>query len=314
MKRLFYYFAAAAALLLGAACQQEVMPEGVGSGDTVVSFNVEVPGGDATKAIADGTNVNILYYEVYDAGMTKRLASGTKIPTSEKVFDLQLTLVRGQVYNFLFWAQVDGTSYYTVSDLRNVTVSYDNAVGNDEDRAAFFAAEKNFTVEKDAPAKNIYLKRPFAQLNFGTVTFESDLDEDVVVNGSVIKVTNASTRFNVETGVGSGEVADLAQVVFTATGCPTDPAKLTVVNPDTADEAEYEYLSMNYFFVGGEKATVAVDALFQTTGGNVSHVIRSVPVAENFRTNIVGDLLFNTADFNIYVDEKFTNDEIVTIP
>ena len=314
MKRLFYYFAAAAALLLGAACQQEVMPEGVGSGDTVVSFNVEVPGGDATKAIADGTNVNILYYEVYDADMTKRLASGTKIPTSEKVFDLQLTLVRGQVYNFLFWAQVDGTSYYTVSDLRNVTVSYDNAVGNDEDRAAFFAAEKNFTVEKDAPAKNIYLKRPFAQLNFGTVTFESDLDEDVVVNGSVIKVTNASTKFNVETGVGSKEVADLAQVVFTATGCPTDPAKLTV-NPDTADEAEYEYLSMNYFFVGGEKpTTVDVEALFQTTGGNVSHSIPFVPVAENFRTNIVGDLLFNTADFNIYVDEKFTNDEIVTIP
>lgn len=312
MKRLFYYFAAAAALLLGAACQQEAMPEGVGSGDTVVSFNVEVPGGDATKAIADGTNVNILYYEVYDAGMTKRLASGSKMRTSEKVFDLQLTLVRGQVYNFLFWAQVDGNSYYTVSDLRNVTVSYENAVGNDEDRAAFFAAETNFTVEKDAPAKDIYLKRPFAQLNFGTVTFESDLDEDVVVNGSVIKVTNASTKFNVETGVGSKETADLAQVVFTATGCPTDPAKLTVVNPDTADEAEYEYLSMNYFFVGD--ATVKVDALFQTTGGNVSHSIPFVPVAENFRTNIVGDLLFNTADFNIYVDEKFTNDEIVTIP
>ena len=313
MKRLFYYFAAAAALLLGAACQQEAMPEGVGSGDTVVSFNVEVPGGDATKAIADGTNVNILYYEVYDAGMTKRLASGSKMRTSEKVFDLQLTLVRGQVYNFLFWAQVDGNSYYTVSDLRNVTVSYENAVGNDEDRAAFFAAEKNFTVEKDAPAKNIYLKRPFAQLNFGTVTFESDLDEDVVVNGSVIKVTNASTKFNVETGVGSAVTTDLAQVVFTATGCPTDPAKLTV-NPDTADEAEYEYLSMNYFFVGGEEATVAVEAVFQTTGGEVSHFIPSVPVAENFRTNIVGDLLFNTADFNIYVDEKFTNDEIVTIP
>ena len=314
MKRLFYYFAAAAALLLGAACQQEVMPEGVGSGDTVVSFNVEVPGGDATKAIADGTNVNILYYEVYDAAMTKRLASGTKMRTSEKVFDLQLTLVRGQVYNFLFWAQVDGNSYYTVSDLRNVTVSYENAVGNDEGRAAFFAAEKNFTVEKDAPAKNIYLKRPFAQLNFGTVTFESDLDEDVVVNGSVITVTNASTKFNVETGVASKETADLAQVVFTATGRPTDPAKLTVVNPDTANEAEYEYLSMNYFFVGGENATVAVDALFQTTGGNVSHFITSVPVAENFRTNIVGDLLFNTADFNIYVDEKFTDDKIVTIP
>ena len=294
-------FAAAAVLMMGVACQQEELPQGVGRGEALVSFKVEVPGDAVTKAIADGKNVDILYYEVYDADMKNRLAHGNKTRTAEKVFDLQLTLVQDQTYNFLFWAQVDKTTYYNVENLRSVTVNYDNAVGNDEARAAFFAAEK-FAVGKNTLTKDIYLKRPFAQLNFGTTTFKSSLDADVVVNSSVITVTNASTKFDVFAGVGSAN--NLAQVVFTATGCPTNPTKLTV-NPDTAQEQEFEYLSMNYFFVGGEESTVGVNAVFKTTVGDVTHSIPSVPVAENFRTNIVGDLLFNTTNFKIYVDEKF---------
>ena len=294
-------FAAAAVLMMGVACQQEELPQGVGRGEALVSFKVEVPGDAVTKAIADGKNVNILYYEVYDADMKNRLAHGSKTRTAEKVFDLQLTLVQDQTYNFLFWAQVNGEDYYKVTDLRNVTVDYTDAVGNDEARAAFFAAEK-FAVGKNTLTKDIYLKRPFAQLNFGTTTFKSSLDADVVVNSSVITVTKASTKFDVSTGVGSAN--DLAEVVFTATGCPTDPKKLTV-NPETAQKQEFEYLSMNYFFVGGEESTVGVNAVFNTTVGDVTHSIPSVPVAENFRTNIVGDLLFNTTNFKIYVDEKF---------
>lgn len=305
MKHLFRLFAAAALLMMGAACQQEAMPEGVKRGETLVNFSVELPGDAVTKAIGDGTNVDILYYEVYNADMTRKLAQGSTGRTSEKIFDLQLTLVQDQTYNFLFWAQVSTGNYYTVTDLRNVTVNYDSAVGNDEARAAFFAAE-TFAVGKNTLTETIYLKRPFAQLNFGTTTFVSeDMIAPVTVNSSVVTVTKASTRFDVYAGVGSAN--DLAEVVFTATGCPADPAKLTI-NPETPQETLYEYLSMNYFFVGGEEATVGVNAVFTTSVGDVTHSIPSVPVAENYRTNIVGDLLFNSADFRIIVDETFVAD------
>lgn len=298
MNRLFKFLAAAAVVAMGAACQQEIIPDGV-NGDVVVNLSVSVPEA-ATKAIADGTNVDILYYEVYNADMTRRLVHGSTGRTAAKVFDLQLKLVQDQTYNFLFWAQVSTGNYYTVTDLRNVTVNYGATVaGNDEARAAFFAAEK-FAVGKNTLSETIYLKRPFAQLNFGTETFESSMDEDVTVGGSVITVTNVSTKFDVYNKVGSSVTTDLAAVTFTATGCPADPAKLTLDN-----NASYEYLSMNYFFVGGEKADVTVDAVFNTSVGDVTHSIPSVPVAENYRTNIVGDLLFNTADFKIIVDERF---------
>ena len=156
---------------------------------------------------------------------------------------------------------------------------------------------------KNTLTETIYLKRPFAQLNFGTKTFESSMDEDVTVDGSVITVTNVSTKFDVFAKVGSSAAADLAKVTFKATGCPADPAKLTL-----DDKSSFEYLSMNYFFVGGEEATVIVDAVFNTSVGDVAHSIPSVPVAENYRTNIVGDLLFSKADFKIIVDERFAGD------
>lgn len=301
MNRLFKVFAAAAVIVIGAACQQEIIPDGT-NGDVAVNLSVSVPD-VVTKAIADGTNVDILYYEVYNADMSKRLVKGSTPRTSEKNFELNLTLVQDQTYNFLFWAQVSTGNYYTVTDLRNVTVNYGSVVdGNDEARAAFFAAEK-FAVGKNTLTETIYLKRPFAQLNFGTKTFESSMDEDVTVDGSVITVTNVSTKFDVFAKVGSSAAADLAKVTFKATGCPADPAKLTL-----DDKSSFEYLSMNYFFVGGEEATVIVDAVFNTSVGDVAHSIPSVPVAENYRTNIVGDLLFSKADFKIIVDERFAGD------
>lgn len=301
MNRLFKVFAAAAVIVMGAACQQEIIPDGT-NGDVAVNLSVSVPD-VVTKAIADGTNVDILYYEVYNADMSKRLVKGSTPRTSEKNFELNLTLVQDQTYNFLFWAQVSTGNYYTVTDLRNVTVNYGSVVdGNDEARAAFFAAEK-FAVGKNTLTETIYLKRPFAQLNFGTKTFESSMDEDVTVDGSVITVTNVSTKFDVFAKVGSSAAADLAKVTFKATGCPADPAKLTL-----DDNSSYEYLSMNYFFVGGEEATVIVDAVFNTSVGDVAHSIPSVPVAENYRTNIIGDLLFSKADFKIIVDERFAGD------
>ena len=301
MNRLFKVFAAAVVIVMGAACQQEIIPDGT-NGDVAVNLSVSVPD-VVTKAIADGTNVDILYYEVYNADMSKRLVKGSTPRTSEKNFELNLTLVQDQTYNFLFWAQVSTGNYYTVTDLRNVTVNYGSVVdGNDEARAAFFAAEK-FAVGKNTLTETIYLKRPFAQLNFGTKTFESSMDEDVTVDGSVITVTNVSTKFDVFAKVGSSAAADLAKVTFKATGCPADPAKLTL-----DDKSSFEYLSMNYFFVGGEEATVIVDAVFNTSVGDVAHSIPSVPVAENYRTNIVGDLLFSKADFKIIVDERFAGD------
>ena len=62
MKKLIYCALALAAGLFAASCQQENL-EPTGQGDTV-TYTVDVPG-VVTKAIADGKNVDRLFYEVY---------------------------------------------------------------------------------------------------------------------------------------------------------------------------------------------------------------------------------------------------------
>ena len=108
MNRLFKVFAAAAVIVMGAACQQEIIPDGT-NGDVAVNLSVSVPD-VVTKAIADGTNVDILYYEVYNADMSKRLVKGSTPRTSEKNFELNLTLVQCTVS---FKACVFNSNYLT---------------------------------------------------------------------------------------------------------------------------------------------------------------------------------------------------------
>lgn len=289
-------------LFASASCQQEIIPDGV-NGDAVVSLSVAVP--DAvTKAVGDGTNVDYLYYEIWsdnNGALDKELLASGKERTAAKTFDLELTLVSDQTYHFLFWAQCgQNNSCYDVTDLTKVKVNYDNAAGNDESRAAFFAY-KTIKVE-GAVKETIYLKRPFAQLNFGTSTLKSSfMDEDVKVNSSTITVKKPATVFDLVNGVGGTPAAN--DVVFNAGEFNLDPTTLSV------SDKVYNYLSMNYFLVDGENNTVDVDAEFVTDFGTVSHEFTFVPVAENYRTNIVGDLLFNKADFEIIVDEKFNDQD-----
>ena len=61
--KLFNSFAVAAMSVLALACAKEPVGEGIEAG---VSFSIEVPGSQATKAIGDGETAKKLYYQVFD--------------------------------------------------------------------------------------------------------------------------------------------------------------------------------------------------------------------------------------------------------
>ena len=105
---------------------------------------------EQTKAIADASNIDILYWQVFDTDVETAAA-----PMAEGVvrdsdgdgrFTLDLSLILNQTYNFIFWAQDEqpaGAEHYDVTDLRRVSiVTYDDELANDETRAAFYAYEQ----------------------------------------------------------------------------------------------------------------------------------------------------------------------------
>ena len=314
MKRFMLFVSALAAMVLAGSCQQELDP--VTDGDTTVTFTVSA-GDIATRAIADGTNIDALHWEIYKTAeistAAQPLGEKTIIDTDKnKEFNVELKLLADQDYTIIFWAEVNGAGHYNTVDLRNVQINdYANEMANDESRAAFFKVYPFSTENGVAINETIELTRPFAQINLGSTTYETSFNN---VNGGNVKVettemtvTNIATSFNTLTGKGEGEQA----VTFEAAVTPNAPKdatdKLLLVN-----DLYYYWLGMNYLIVCGDSDNVKVDVTLVTNFGNVNHTVTNVPVKENYRTNLLGDFLTTGATCNVVIDEEFqTPDEVI---
>ena len=305
MKKILLFTAALAALLSAASCQKEEMGA-VEAGNGNVTFTIQTPEDAVTKAIGDGTNVNIVYYEIYKADekgqpVGEPLVDDT-VEMSNKEASLTLNLLEDQKYVALFWAQVNGKDYYDVRNLLKVEALYPDTKSNLEERAAFY--QKFVFSTENAVNETVTLVRPFAQLNIGTTLESLDMDYEVDVTASSVTVANPARFFNVNNGV--GHTATPAAVVF---GEETNPQEALIVNND-----EYEYVAMNYILVDGARSTVNVDFSIVTDKGTVTKTVADVPVAQNYRTNLLGNLLTKETKIEIVVDERFNTPDLEPNP
>ena len=302
-------------MLAAGSCQKEVE---FLEGDTMVKF--EVSAGDvATKAIADASNITVLHWELYGSDIrtaTAPYGEGTVTDTDgDKNFTVELRLVADQDYNIVFWAETEhGATHYDTQDLRSVKINtYSDENANDESRAAFFGIH-NFQTENGVSVnESVTLYRPFAQINLGTTTYVTDLNQinggQLAVESTQMTVTKIANVFNTLEGVGVAENFN-GEVTFKAAVTPNGEAdktqKLLKVNEDT-----YYWIGMNYLIVEGDSDAIDVDVVLNTNMGKVEHSITNVPVKENYRTNILGDFLTTGATFEIVVDETFQTPEII---
>lgn len=298
-KNLFKTFAIAAMAVLAGACAKENEQL---AGPSNVTFEVSTPE-IATKAIGDGMTATQLYYQVFDADgkvieglgvQNKDLASGKTT--------VNFQLIKDQTYNFVFWAQTAETGYYTITDLRTITANYEGKKSNDENFDAFFAVEKALTINGPI-TKTVTLKRPFAQINIATTDVLKAGDTEVNVNftgaTSAVTVKGVPTVFSPLTDEFSASVdaqfasAAIPEGNFSVTGS-TDP---------------YKYLAVNYVFAPVDGTVYDVEAALKVDGKDVTVKVPSAPAKRNYRTNIYGNLLTTTADFDVVIDPGFAGEE-----
>ena len=288
------YLAAAALTLLAVSCNKEQVAE-VPDGQTVdVTFTAALPGEMATKAIGDGQTAKKLYVSVYenDDAKTKLDLDKTATFTDLKT-QVTLSLVKGKTYNFVFWAQADEGAPYDVTDLKNIKISYEGAEANDEKRDAFYATRKELKVN-GALTETIKLYRPFAQVNFGTADYEAAVAAGVEPVKSVFTATDVATIFDTFEAEGK-EAKDV--VTFTESALPGE----TLVTK----AGDYKWMTMNYILPMGKqdaKHISNVTAEFiPETGITVKASSPQTPVQNNYRTNILGNLLTSQVIFNIEI-------------
>ena len=289
----FKYLAAAALTLLAVGCNKEQVTE-VPDGQMVdVTFTAALPGEMATKAIGDGQTAKNLYVSVYenDAEKTKLELDKTATFTDLKT-QVKFSLVKGKTYNFVFWAQAEGAPY-DVTDLKNIKVKNYTTGANDEKRDAFYATRKELKVN-GALTETIKLYRPFAQVNFATADYADA--KKAGFNPAVSSFTASEAAKTFDTFAEEGK--DKVEVALTETEIPADVLK-------TLDGKTYTRLAMNYLIpVGkqGESHNIDVAATFKANNGEAVTVSApNAPVQNNYRTNILGNLLTSQVIFNVEI-------------
>lgn len=297
MKRINYIFAAALAIL-ACACNKEQVTEAVPDGAEVgVTFTAELPGMQ-TKAIGDGLTAKNLIVEVYE---DETGAAGTHIAALHQTAtftalkaDVKFSLVKGKTYHFIFWAQADNAPYTLDAAAKTVAISYAGEA-NDESRDAFYAVK---TLKVQGPATEpVQLKRPFAQVNFGTADFDAAKAGGVEVTQSSFTATDAATSLDLFAGEGVGST----DITYTEKELPAETLTLK-------DGTTYKYMAMNYFVPTGkfaESHVSNVKAHFVSASHTVEISSPSTPVQSNWRTNIVGNLLTDQVVFNVEIVPAF---------
>lgn len=300
-KKLLKTFAAAAMSVLALACAKEQV--GPGEGAMVeATFSVDVPGVEvSTKGLSDAASVNELVFDAFRSLNDTEPIEGLRqvVAVENGRATIQVKLIKGQNYRFVFWAQKANNGYYNTDNLSNITVDYKNALANDSSLDAFFAKEEVTNVQNPI-SKTIILKRPFAQVNYVT---KEELGEGLYIKESQITVKNALTSFNPLRNKLSGAKDAQQDVTFQFNAVPTE--KLLI------NGTEYNYLATAFILAKSDnsKDIVDVEAKFKTNNGrSVTVSTPGLPCQRNYRTNVIGNFMSVDGTYNVEIDSAFKGD------
>lgn len=309
MKKTIIALMAVSAMMFS-ACNSDEPVSAVTDGN--VTFVAQLPG-EFTRALGTGTQATKLSYAVYEAGTTTPVISSLEAGAPQAEFTglqttLSLNLVKGKTYDVVFWADNEAAPYTFDPATQSVKIDYTAINGNQENRDAFFQVERDLAVN-GAIQKTVTLRRPFAQINFGTDDMAAAEAAKTVVASTKLKVDNVYSTLNLLTGVAS----DPVEVTFDYNGLLKDE-----VFPV---DAKYTYLSMNYLLTGSEvtdnvqaaeKELVNCEFTMKDDAGKEINTltISNVPVQRNYRTNIYGSLLTSKIDYTINIDPEWNNPDL----
>ena len=287
----------AMAMLFATSCKDDFAESFVGDQATV-EFSISTPE-IATRAFSEGDEIKHLHYAIYDGeDLLDNLGLSTEFATAgDTSVNLSLTLKTGKTYKAIFWADAVDAPYDVVFTDGGATMTMKDQTiySNDESLDAFYeVVDITITGNQQVP---VYLKRPFAQINFGTndIGTAAAVGFDVDQTAMEVSVYTQMDLFN------NSVVADSQTTKRFEYAAIPQGEQFPVDN--------YDYLAMNYVLVG-EKQTADVTFYYKdTTGDEMSKHVGAVPMQRNYRTNIYGSVLTSTADVLVQVVPDFGGNE-----
>lgn len=254
----------------------------------------------ASRAAGDGSQVNRCILEVYFQGelYDRQCTTLTGLNAS-----FNLRLVPSRTYDLVFWADhvadpATGAGlavdfHYNTADLRAVSMLGDYA-GNDETRDAFTAAEQISVTA--AAIKGVTLKRPFGQVCVRTTDLGSIPTASLRPDAVSIDFKQVCTTFN-------------ALTKEAGTGTLTYTAPVATVDDSGALSADYLFAPAS-----GMLADFVMSFYNGPTKITDNDALSNIPVKQNFRTTVKGNLLTKKGSLNVSLSPDFAGDNDNPIP
>lgn len=225
-----------------------------------------------------GKQATDLHWAVYDHNTKEFLfKSETTATMTDLKAQVAIPFVNGMSYDVLFWAENVDAPYNV--DWEDATMTYEAATlsANQEAYDAFFCYHQVGLVSGPV-SQDIKLKRPFAQVNIATSDYAT---AGFTVSETQVTVEDVYSSFDLRAGTVMGEKAP---VTFGYAAKPDGTL--------TLDNKSYDILAVNYLLVGTEKTTIDIAMDCKDASDNVkSFSYSAVPVQQNYKTNVVGNLL-----------------------
>ena len=295
MKNILLVAVAAMGLLL-TACSENEITYPVAK-ESIATFAIATPE-FLTRAQGDGKTATILKYAVYNRNDNTLLFKGTESLSNLSAI-VEIPFVNGMTYDVLFWAEAE-SSPYTVN-WEEKTVHYTNAEelkSNNEAYDAFYAFVNDIPMIEGDVTKKVVMKRPFAQLNILAKDGAKAAQSDIVINKTQVVVTGCYSGFN----LAEHEGLDKGTYTFDAEAINSTP-----------DDDGVQTLAVNYLFPAKEESTVDVEFTYtyeEASAGDKSLTIsyNDIPIQQNYRTNVIGNILTSIGQFLIEIDACFEDE------
>ena len=282
--------------LLLTACSKNETTQHVAK-ESVATFTIATPE-FLTRAQGDGQTATVLKYAVYDHNDNTLLFTGTERLSNLSAI-VEIPFVNGMTYDVLFWAEAEDSPYTVIWDEK--TVHYTNAEelkSNNEAYDAFYAYVNDIPTIEGPITKKVVMKRPFAQLNILAKDGGEAAKSDIVIDKTKVVVTGCYYGFNLVSHEGINE----GTLTFDAAAINSVP-----------DDNGIQTLAVNYLFPAKEESRVDVEFTYTYHGASLSNKsltipYNDVPIQQNYRTNIIGNILTSIGQFLIEIDACFEDE------
>lgn len=294
MKKLSLAFLGVVGLLLNSCSQEDINNQEL-TGDTTVTFTINLPKDFSTRQTGDGTAATDLYALVYEAENNSYVFTFEGkgyFNTNVGQAQVNLDLVAGKNYNIVFFVGSSGVVsvsdnsgvYYLDGANHNLSVNYASMTSQGINPEAYdcFYGKAAVTATGSGSSQSVTLSRPVAQINWGT----NDLSVTSIFgeNGGNIKGISLNVIPYVSMDLLTGEVT-LGSVPVII------PSSSMVDSEESFPVDGYQYLALQYLLAPSTSATL--DLTLTISGGNSDETVKisDAPVQANYQTNIYGALL-----------------------